>query len=208
MEYVAPSAELGALWASLLQTAVGRASHEVKDALNGVSVNVEVIRGRTSREGVAASALAPFADAASQQIDRLVLLIEAVLGLSRMERTPVDIGLLVGRAAVLLSAAPTAGAATVAARIDADATVSALADGTAARVAVFAPLLQYLSAEGQGGAPADLHCVVTNDDAYVRVVIEGGAPVVMPHEAIAALSDSRITWSASPTALAIAFPRV
>ena len=41
--------DIGALWLHTLQRAMARASHDVKDALNGVSVNMEVIQiGRAS----------------------------------------------------------------------------------------------------------------------------------------------------------------
>ena len=60
--------EVAALWLATLQRAMGRASHDVKDALNGVVVNLEVIRGRAARPEMPAAAVAPFAEAAGQQV--------------------------------------------------------------------------------------------------------------------------------------------
>src|SRR3954471_4162858 len=85
------------LWLATLQRALGRASHDVKDSLNGVSVNLEVVRSRAARPDAPASAVAPFAEAAGQQLDRLTTLIEAVLALGRSERDPADVALTLRR---------------------------------------------------------------------------------------------------------------
>ena len=84
--------DVSALWLETLQRAMGRASHDVKDALNGVSVNLEVIRSRASRADGTAGSVAPFGEAAAQQLERLTTLLEAMLALSRVERTPTDVG--------------------------------------------------------------------------------------------------------------------
>ena len=61
MTPTAAPVDVGALWLLTLQRAVGRASHDVKDALNGVSVNVEVVRSRAARPEAPATAVAQFA---------------------------------------------------------------------------------------------------------------------------------------------------
>src|SRR5947209_6465117 len=104
---VAP-AEASALWLAALQRAMGRSSHDVKDALNGVSVNLEVIRSRSRRPDAPASALTQFADASAQQLERLTSLIDAVLALGRIEREPVDVGITLRRVAALCGASSTA----------------------------------------------------------------------------------------------------
>ena len=37
------------LWLAMVQRLMGRAAHDVKDSLNGVAVNLEVIRSRAAR---------------------------------------------------------------------------------------------------------------------------------------------------------------
>ena len=71
MSTSAAPADAGVLWPAALQRALARAAHDVKDALNGVSVNLEVVRSRASRADTPASAVAPFAEAAAQQLERL-----------------------------------------------------------------------------------------------------------------------------------------
>jgi signal transduction histidine kinase len=87
----AAAEEAGLLWLATLQRALGRASHDIKDSLNGVSVNLEVIRSRAARPDAPASAVAQFAEAAGHQLERLTSLIEAVLALGRPERDPADV---------------------------------------------------------------------------------------------------------------------
>src|SRR6476620_8581187 len=101
------AADAGALWLAALQRALGRASHDVKDALNGVSVNLEVIRSRAARPDAPAAAVAPF-DAAAQQLERLTTLLEAVLALGRIEREPADVGITLRRVAALCGASSSA----------------------------------------------------------------------------------------------------
>ena len=64
--------DLEVLWLRTLQTVVDRAAHEIKDALNGVSLNIEVVRSRSRRADVAAADLAEFATAAGSQFETLV----------------------------------------------------------------------------------------------------------------------------------------
>src|SRR5215212_12209304 len=104
----AAAADVGVLWSAALQRALARAAHDVKDALNGVSVNLEVIRSRAARAEAPASAVAPFADAATHQLERLTALLEAVLALGRSEREPADVGITLRRIAALCSASSTA----------------------------------------------------------------------------------------------------
>src|SRR3954453_18710531 len=96
--------DAGALWLAVLQHALARASHDVKDALNGVSVNLEGVGSRAARPDAPASAVAPFAEAAAQQLDRLSSLLDAVLALGRAERGPADVAITLRRVAVVCGA--------------------------------------------------------------------------------------------------------
>src|SRR5215208_2051275 len=101
--HVSPATE--ARWLDALQRLAGRAAHELKGALNGVSVNLEVIRSRAGRANAPASSVSTFADAAAAQLDDVIELSEALLGLSRPSREPVEIGAETRRIIILLSAA-------------------------------------------------------------------------------------------------------
>ncbi len=57
-----------------------RAGHEIRNALNGVSVNVEVVRSRTSRDD-APKEVASFAERASAQVSEASALTDGALAL-------------------------------------------------------------------------------------------------------------------------------
>jgi len=57
-----------------------RAGHEIRNALNGVAVNVEVVRSRVARDGPA-SDVASFAERAASQIGEAGALTEGLLAL-------------------------------------------------------------------------------------------------------------------------------
>ena len=59
---------------------IRRAGHEIRNALNGVAVNVEVVRSRVSREG-AATEVASFAERAGSQIGEATALTNGLLAL-------------------------------------------------------------------------------------------------------------------------------
>ena len=116
MSTSAAQADAGVLWPVALQRALARAAHDVKDALNGVSVNLEVVRSRASRRDAEASTVAPFAEAAAQQLERLTALLDAVLALGRREGGPADLGTTLRRVAALCSASNAASDARVTVR--------------------------------------------------------------------------------------------
>jgi signal transduction histidine kinase len=59
---------------------IRRAGHEIRNALNGISVNVEVVRSRTSRED-SPKELASFAERASAQVREASALTDGLLAL-------------------------------------------------------------------------------------------------------------------------------
>jgi hypothetical protein len=61
---------------------IRRAGHEIRNALSGVAVNVEVVRSRVAREG-AATEVASFAERAGAQIGEATALTNGLLALVR-----------------------------------------------------------------------------------------------------------------------------
>ena len=64
----------------IVREIIRRAGHEIRNALSGVAVNVEVVRSRVAREGPATE-IASFADRASAQIGEATALTNALLSL-------------------------------------------------------------------------------------------------------------------------------
>ncbi|HKC82178.1 MAG TPA: hypothetical protein VKB91_13360 [Gemmatimonadaceae bacterium] len=59
---------------------IRRAGHELRNALNGVAVNVEVVRSRSARDG-SAKELTAFADRASAQVGEASALTDGLIAL-------------------------------------------------------------------------------------------------------------------------------
>src|SRR5688500_741161 len=154
-------ADIGALWLLTLQRAIGRATHDVKDAMNGVSVNLEVVRSRAARPDTPASAVAKFAESAGQQFERLAILVEAAMALSRAERAPADVGVVLRRAATICSASTSAADAAVQVREEqSDRSLVTTVCGDAVRLALMAPLLDAVVGTDRTRRNADVTCTV------------------------------------------------
>jgi signal transduction histidine kinase len=209
MTHVSAAAEdVSALWLSLLQRAMGRASHDVKDALNGVSVNLEVIRSRAGRADAPASAVAPFAEAAAQQFDRLTTLLEAVLTLTRSERTPADVGVTLRRVGALCGAS--ASSADAAVRIEASGADSAVTSirGDVVRIALMAPLLDAVTGADRGNRASEVTCALGGDEDAVEVVMRAAQRTLsMPETVGDVVRAAGVRWTETNGTLSLAFPR-
>src|SRR5687767_14530504 len=73
-------------WLGALQSLAGRVAHEIKNPLNAVAVNLEVVRSRCERGNVEPPAILPFATAAAGELERVARLVESLLALSRPAR--------------------------------------------------------------------------------------------------------------------------
>ena len=209
MTQVSAPDDVGALWLRTLQRAMGRASHDVKDALNGVSVNLEVIRTRAERPNRPATDVAQFADAATNQLERLTALLDAVLALSRPERDPADVEVILKRIGVLCSASASASDAQVSVA-SGGGTQDSLTrvDGAAVRLALLAPLLDASTSLDRTQRAPEVSCVIAGDDDAVTVqVTADGRRISMPDAAAESLRASGVRWTDDGDGLSLTFPR-
>lgn len=208
---LAATDEAGLLWLESLQRALGRASHDVKDALNGVSVNLEVIRSRAARVDAPASAVLSFAESAAQQVERLTRLIEAVLALGRPARDPADIGVSLRRIVVVCGASSSNLDAAVELReLEAAHRTGTLTSvrGDIVRLALLAPLLEIVA--GHEGAPraSAVECVLGGDAVNVLVTIgASGRHVSMPPSVAEVVRSGGVSIMDGRQDLSLAFPR-
>lgn len=212
---VAP-VDAGVLWLATLQRALGRASHDVKDALNGVSVNLEVIRGRAARPDLRAEAMAPFADAAAQQLDRLTSLMEAVLALGRAEREPADVAVTLRRLAIVCSASASGSDADVVVEMGDVESAATAVRGDAVRLALAAPLLDLVHGTGRGERSTPVRCTVVEEPGAIVVTLAAeGRRAAMPERVADAVRAAGVRWSgdglgtteAGRDDLSLVFPR-
>ena len=192
--------DLDALWLGNLQQVVDRAAHELKDALNGVSLNVEVVRSRSGNAELPAAAVGAFAAAAGEQIETLGKRLESLLFLTRPAREPTDVALTLRHLAVLrVPAARADGGELTVEGVEHH--VPTTARGTAVRLALSAGLLA-VSPKGTRG-----RCVLDGGSgAVVRFSHESAGACDLDPAIIAALAGQAIRIERSPADLAVVFP--
>ena len=216
MTPVSATEDVGVLWLATLQRALGRASHDMKDALNGVSVNLEVIRSRSSRSEAPAAAVAPFAAAAAQQLDRLTTLLEAVLALGRPERDPADVAVVLRRLATICGASSSfADAEVLVVANDVEAAVTRVR-GDAVRLALAAPLLDLVTGADRSNPASPVRCTISEAEGAIVVSIgAAGRRAAMPELVADAVRAAGVRWTeggqgiagAGSNDLSLAFPR-
>lgn len=200
MPSLSATEDAGVLWLATLQRALARASHDVKDALNGVSVNLEVIRSRAARSGAEAAPVAPFAEAARQQLERLTTLIEAVLALGRAEREPVDVRAVLRRVATLCNASSsTSDGAVEVVGADGEPVVTPVR-GEVVRLALAGPLLELVTSNGtmRGARSAEpVRCAISTGGAGDMIVVTlsaAGRAATMPDALADVLRAAGVRW--------------
>jgi len=200
---VSPSIE--ARWLDALQRLASRAAHELRGALNGVSVNVEVVRSRSAKASASAAALEPFADAASAQLDDVIELTEALLGLTRSAREPVEIATETKRIVTLLSAAARADSRRL--TIDDVPALNGIGTTSAAASAVRFVVCECLLAAVE--ASAKTRCMAVSGAALPTLRIDAldGEAITLPGDLVAVAADSGVDIQVEPSAISISFPR-
>jgi signal transduction histidine kinase len=195
------------LWLDVLQQISARTAHELKGALNGVAVNLEVVRSRSARSDAAALSVAPFASSAADQLDAVVGMSEALLTLARAPRDPLDMNETIDRFVSLLS--PSARADGCSLRLEGASrettAVAVRAPGNVVRLAIGAALLAALARKG------DIRCKVdVGDDVVVHIEFadaEQGGPLELSPDVSAAADAAGIRVHAEGQSMALTFPR-
>jgi hypothetical protein len=219
---------LAALWLAALQRLADRAAHELNNALNGVVVNLEVVRVR-ARPEADAGRVAPFAEAAIEQAEGATALAGALLALSRPPRPGalVDAAVVARQVTTLLAPA----VAHRGVRIWLEATEAAPAAGepTAVRAALTLALLEAAAAaealeapEGSpaadpavppaelgGSNPADgsfrrVRCTVSSVSGTTVTIEPPGAPG-LSEPTVALLREAGVDVVRDPGAVTLAF---
>jgi signal transduction histidine kinase len=150
------SAELERHWLAVLQELAGTVAHELRNALNGVAVNLEVVRSRSAREGVAASALGSFAGSASDQLEHVIAITDALMSLARSQDGAAMIGRTTDHVAALIRPTLVASGGSLELVVEGEGTTRVPAK--AARLFVAAALQRAVAASAARGA--GIRCTV------------------------------------------------
>ena len=198
------AAEVEVLWLDALQQVVGRAAHEIKGALNGVCVNLEVVRGRAANQATApAFGLTRFAEAAALQLDALVAMNEALLALARRPRDVADVLATASQLIALL--APVARADGYLLEIAGAPTNgggATSAPAAAVRLVLASAMLRALDRRTATTCRVD-----AADGMVIRVECADGSTIELDPPVAQAAADAGIRIEAGPGGLSLAFPR-
>lgn len=159
---------LAALWLDALQRLADRAAHELNNALNGVVVNLEVVRVR-ARPEADAGRVASFAEAAIEQAEGATALAGALLALSRPPRPGAwaDAGAVARQVTTLL--APAVAHHGVRVWLEESDAAPVPADPVGVRAALALALLDAAAVADSSALPAELGGANSADVAFRRV---------------------------------------
>jgi signal transduction histidine kinase len=196
----AAAAAVERLWLDRLY-AIGRpVAHEFRNALNGVAVNLEVVRSRAHGDAPAAS-MARFADTAADQLESLTGLTDALLALVRPVAEPADVADVTARLATLLGAvARPDGGAVILTVVPDGARVRTTVSGEALRGLVAGLLLDAFDRTARLTCELDGRAAPT-----LRLCREGGPPLPEISADVRALAEQwgvrldggQAAWSAT-----------
>ena len=205
--------DVATLWLATQQAIASRTAHELKNTLNGVAVNLEVVRSRLGRVPATASATT-FAETASQQFEVLTRQTEALLALVRPVHEPADVAQVTVQLAALLEAA----AARDGARLVVESSEGGAAtgvDGVTVRLLVASALLAAIDAVAPMRAVAaagghdtpEVRCAVVAGEHGPRLTVRGSgdAMVALPAEVARVAADAGVRVAAD-AGLTLSFP--
>lgn len=176
-------------WVGALQHLAGRVAHEIKNPLNAVAVNLEVVRSRCERGNVEPPAILPFATAAAGELERVTRLVEAMLALARPARR--DLAALAGPVITLYDALASAEGGSVELDLSEGATgIDMAADDARAALAV--------TLDGMVGPGVAIRVHIARDGDRVAARFSG--PSVRPKLPV----DVRL--QSEPSGLTLLFP--
>lgn len=195
---------LDEMWLDTLNQLCARASHDVKGALNGVSVNLEVVRSRAEKPGAPASAVSRYALAATQQLSQVIEMTEAVLAFARRAPDPFPLAPVLRRMTVLLRPGLETTGRTLELVEPLPDLGSTSVSGAAVRLAVGAALLATTEASGR------VVCSGEKVDSVATICIDhGGAPVPsLRADMLERLREAGVRVQSSGPRITIAIPRL
>jgi hypothetical protein len=196
------------LWLGVFQRLCDATAHQFKGALNGVALNLEVVRSRSGRSEGEASALRPFAEAAAAELESVIQSAEAMLALARPARGPADVGRITRDVAVLASRGSGSSEAEKGRRLTVDKGVERLgttsAPTSAARLAIAAVLLAAVEASN------DVICSAVDGDAGPAIRVSrserDGSRIALSDEVVSAAYSAGVHLDISESGATITFP--
>ena len=194
--------EVARLWIQALNRIGTLASHELRGAINGVAVSLEVVRSRSLRPAAVLTDVAPFAETAADQLAAVTSLADALLYLVRPGSEREDIGATVRRLTVLLDAAARSrGGSLALEQTDDDGDTRTSVGAEVSRLVLAAVLLAAVESGGSASSRLD-----TRAGVKVCVRRTGGEPLRVDDAIARVAADAGIEVGYEPDAVTLAFP--
>ena len=189
------------LWLRELQRLVASVAHEVRNPLNGVALNLEVLRGRVGRTQGDPTVLGGFAEAAVSDLGIAIRLCDALLAVARPVREPTELGSVLEPIAVLAGAVAKARGGALEVTLPDDMPPSLAIDATAVRAA----LTSVLRMEAERGAT--IRCIVVYESTAVVVNVGTNQEVVLSGTMATDIEACGITVCPVPSGITLRIPR-
>jgi signal transduction histidine kinase len=194
------TAQLDALWLRCQQRLAAHVAHDLKGALNGVSVNLEVVRGRSEDPNTHISAVHRYAGAASEQLAIVIKMATALLSIGRAVRGSAEVSTVTRQVVALLEDTLRSDGAKLELVVEGGFAGTTSAPPSAVRLALTEPLMS---------------AVVQKQDISVRVRATAEPLVEIRSKATfeifpdvgKALADAGITVTTDGHGISISFPR-
>ena len=194
--------ELDGLWAETYRELLNRSAHELKGALNGIALNLEVLRSRIDAGKLEQRALGPFAEAAYREFETATARAEALMALGREHRgqSPPDVAMTLKQLATLL--VPAAKAEQVELAVEGyDVSAPTSAAPEAVRLALARGLLALIK---EGGGKCMLEA---GADAVVRFSHQSASACSLGPVVTSTIAADGIRTTESDGALTLVFPK-
>lgn len=137
------------LWLRSLQKLTAGISHDLKGALNGASVNLEVVRTRSARETSTGADVHKFAATSAEQLGVVIRVTGALLSLGRAPRGPVEVSGVTRQLSALLDDMKTAAGGKFDVQVEGGMAAETAAPLNAVRLAIAESLLATSGETGQ-----------------------------------------------------------
>jgi hypothetical protein len=187
------------LWLRSLQKLTAHIAHDLKGALNGVSVNLEVVRTRSERETSTGADVHRFAATAADQLAIVIRSTGALLSLGRGTRGPVEVSMVTRQVVNLLEDSSSASGGRFQLSVEGGLAAETSAPLNAVRLALAECLFAVASGNGEvavrvRGLPSPLVLITPATDpglplevtsaltgAGIRIVTDGhGISIMLP----------------------------
>ena len=189
------------LWLAQLHRLAGGVSHELRNALNGVAVNLEVVRSRSERDGVPARSLASFAGSASDQLETVIAVTEALMSLARPAREPATVGRIADQILAVLRPPLVASGGSVKLEVEGEGSTTVGAEVVRALVAA----ALVAASDAAGPLAGEIRCRV-GPAAGVRMEVMASGIGPLGEDVLRVAADSAVDVRSDGEGITLTFP--